>query len=191
MFLVVFAIVVSAIAYYLYHELHEKRKNLPPGPPPWPIVGNILQLDENEAEKTLARWGKQYGPVFTIWMPVPHVIVNDYELMKETFLKQGDIFTGRPDTFMMREFASGKYGLFFSKDELWREQRGFSLHVLRDFGVGRNVLESKILEQARELVSLLHQSKGPTQLKTALGVRIVFAIIQQLNLKFFSLRLVT
>jgi hypothetical protein len=184
MFIVVFAIVVSAIAHYLYHELHEKRKNLPPGPTPWPIVGNILQLDQNHVEKTLAQWGKQYGPVFTIWMPVPFVIVNDYELMKETFLKQSDIFTGRPETFLTREFSSGNYGLVFAKDELWREQRRFSLHVLRDFGVGRNVLEPKILEQARELVSILHQSKGPTQLKTVFGVRIVFACIPQLNQSF-------
>ena len=104
--------------------------------------------------------------------------------MKKTFLKQSDIFTGRPETFLMREFATGNYGLVFSKDDLWREQRRFSLHVLRDFGVGRNVLEPKILEQARELVNILHQTKGPTQLKTALGVRIVFACIPQLNQSF-------
>uniref|UniRef100_A0A914WJ52 Cytochrome P450 n=1 Tax=Plectus sambesii TaxID=2011161 RepID=A0A914WJ52_9BILA len=160
-------IVIAAIAYFLYRELYGKRKDLPPGPTPWPIIGNIPQLDLNHPEKSLIQWGKQYGPVFTIWMPVPFVIVNDYDLMKESFLKQGDVFAGRPKTFIMQELARGNYGLVFARDELWREQRRFALHVLRDFGVGRNVLEPKILDQARELISILHSTKGPTQLKPA------------------------
>uniref|UniRef100_A0A914WHC8 Cytochrome P450 n=1 Tax=Plectus sambesii TaxID=2011161 RepID=A0A914WHC8_9BILA len=161
-------IVVAAIAYFLYLELYGKRKGLPPGPTPWPIVGNILQLDLKHPEKSLVQWGKQYGPVFTIWMPAPFVIVNDYDLMKESFLKQGDIFAGRPEMFLLRELSKGNYGLVFARDELWREQRRFALHVLRDFGVGRNMLEPKILDQTRELISILHSTKGPTQLKPAL-----------------------
>uniref|UniRef100_A0A914X7R8 Cytochrome P450 n=1 Tax=Plectus sambesii TaxID=2011161 RepID=A0A914X7R8_9BILA len=161
-------IVIAAIAYFLYRELYGKREGLPPGPTPWPVVGNILQLDLKHPEKSLVQWGKQYGPVFTIWMPVPFVIVNDYDLMKESFLKQGDIFAGRPETFIMRQLAKGNFGLVFARDELWREQRRFALHVLRDFGVGRNMLEPKILDQARELISILHSTKGPTQLKPAL-----------------------
>uniref|UniRef100_A0A914WPL1 Cytochrome P450 n=1 Tax=Plectus sambesii TaxID=2011161 RepID=A0A914WPL1_9BILA len=166
---VIAAIVIAAIAYFLYRELYGKRKDLPPGPTPWPIVGNILQLDFNRPEQSLIQWGKQYGPVFTIWMPVPFVIVNDYDLMKESFLKQGDIFVGRPKTFLLNDIAKGNYGLVFARDELWREQRRFALHTLRNFGVGRNMLEPKILDQARELISILHSTKGPTQLKPALA----------------------
>uniref|UniRef100_A0A914W9B2 Cytochrome P450 n=1 Tax=Plectus sambesii TaxID=2011161 RepID=A0A914W9B2_9BILA len=153
-------VIASVIAYYLYRELYGKRKNLPPGPTPWPVAGNLLQLDNVHPEKTLFDWGKKYGPVFTVWLPLPMVVVNDYDLMKETFLKQGDTFADRPDLFLFKALVKGNYGLFFTNGKMWRENRRFSLHALRDFGVGRNTLQPQIMDQALQLVDLLHNSAG-------------------------------
>lgn len=166
-------LVGSAIAYYLYREFYGKRKNLPPGPTPWPIVGNILQLDQAHPEKTLSEWGKKYGPVFTIWLPQPMVIIGDYEMMKETFLKRGDAFAGRPELFLFKELLNGNYGLVFSSGKMWRENRRFSLHALRDFGIGRNSLEPQIMDQAHQLVAYLHDTAGnPVALREPFTVRI-------------------
>jgi hypothetical protein len=40
--------------------------------------------------------------------------------------------------------------------EKWREQRRFSLHVLRDFGVGRALIEEKIMNQVDYLMEHLN-----------------------------------
>lgn len=50
----------------------------------------------------------------------------------------------RPRTYLQDQIFYGNHGLVFSDGPLWKEQRRFALHVLRDFGFGRNVMEEKI-----------------------------------------------
>ena len=45
--------------------------------------------------------------------------------------------------------------IFFSDGPLWRHNRRFALHTLRDFGVGRNLMEVKIMNQTNWLLSEL------------------------------------
>ncbi len=43
---------------------------------------------------------------------------------------------------------------FFSSDRpLWRNNRRFALHTLRDFGVGKNLMEEKIMRQTDWLMN--------------------------------------
>lgn len=52
---------------------------------------------------------------------------------------------------------SSSYGIVLSTGDLWKEQRRFSLQVLRSFGLGRNVMEDKIMTEARRLSSYLQE----------------------------------
>uniref|UniRef100_A0A914W8C6 Cytochrome P450 n=1 Tax=Plectus sambesii TaxID=2011161 RepID=A0A914W8C6_9BILA len=163
----------SFIAYFFFHHLYGKRRNLPPGPTPWPVFGNIFHLDAKYPDRQLVEWKKIYGPVFTVWLPGPMVIVADYDVMKETFVKQGEPYSGRPNSVLNNELYRGNYGLFFATGLIWKENRRFTLHVLRDFGFGRNTLEPLVMEQARELVSELHKTTKPINIRdpflTAMG----------------------
>ncbi len=47
----------------------------------------------------------------------------------------------------MTAYAGGNFGVLHADGPAWKEQRRFSLHVLRDFGFGRNLMEQKILEE--------------------------------------------
>ena len=47
-----------------------------------PIVGNMLQFDFANIHKTMLKWKKEYGGIFTIWAPKPNVVVSDHEVKK-------------------------------------------------------------------------------------------------------------
>lgn len=86
-----------------------RRSTLPPGPFPWPILGNLLQLDPVQPQKTCQKWSKVYGPVFTVWLgSQPMVMVTDYELMKDALTKHGDQLSQRPRIYAYDYFTRGK-----------------------------------------------------------------------------------
>ena len=68
--------------------------------------------------------------------------------MKTIFVKNGDKVADRPHPKIAEIFFEGNYGLIFNDNSFWRSQRRFALHVLRDFGLGRPILEQTIADQA-------------------------------------------
>jgi hypothetical protein len=42
------------------------------------------------------------------------------------------------------ECLGGKYGVIFTDGEIWRDQRRFALHVLRNFGLGKNLMQERV-----------------------------------------------
>ena len=44
-------------------------------------------------------------------------------------------------------------GIFSTDGEIWKEQRRFSIHILREFGVGKSVLADKIHEEMHHLIA--------------------------------------
>lgn len=38
-------------------------KRLPPGPKPWPIIGNVLDVPSEQAWKTYAQWSERWGNI--------------------------------------------------------------------------------------------------------------------------------
>ncbi|XP_078517159.1 cytochrome P450 2G1-like isoform X3 [Lissotriton helveticus] len=70
--------------------------NLPPGPYPFPFIGNALQLSGGEVVQILQRLSKTYGPVFTVYMGSRRVVVLwGYEAVKEALVDQAEEFSGR------------------------------------------------------------------------------------------------
>lgn len=74
---------------FLFHQFYWRRKNLPPGPVPLPIVGNIFQIDGKNFDKQFLQWKKIYGDIITLWLPSPQIFVLNTEvghLEKKHFL---------------------------------------------------------------------------------------------------------
>ncbi|CAJ0962471.1 unnamed protein product, partial [Mesorhabditis belari] len=131
----------------LFYELYWKRRNYPPGPIPLPIFGNLLEIAKAPpGYEAFRKWRKDHGSVFTFWLSLkPIVVIADFDQMRETIVKDGDKFT---DRFSFEDFnrfiRGGLYGILTSNGEIWREQRRFTLHTLRDFGMGRNLMETRV-----------------------------------------------
>uniref|UniRef100_A0A5F9DR79 unspecific monooxygenase n=1 Tax=Oryctolagus cuniculus TaxID=9986 RepID=A0A5F9DR79_RABIT len=72
------------------------RGKLPPGPTPFPIIGNILQIDVKDISKSPTKVSERYGPVFTVYLGMkPTVVLHGYKAVKEALVDLGEEFAGR------------------------------------------------------------------------------------------------
>jgi hypothetical protein len=85
-------------------------------------------------------WRKTYGKVYTVWFGLrPLVVVADYNLMVETFIKDADTFIGRGDEDdYVKLVRGGMQGVTQIDGQLWLDQRRFVMRSLRNFGLGSN-----------------------------------------------------
>ena len=97
-------VVLCLLSALVYYSTMSQRSSppLPPGPRGFPILG-VLPLMGNQPQHTVQRWWHQYGDVMSVYMGSRLVlIVSGMEAMKECFVRQSDIFSGRPNNYFKR-----------------------------------------------------------------------------------------
>ncbi|KAI4328921.1 hypothetical protein L6164_021236 [Bauhinia variegata] len=102
------ALVTKIIQSWLEGKYLDKSKRLPPGPPRWPIVGNLLQLGALP-HRDLASLCDKYGPlVFLKLGSVDAITTNEPDIIREILLRQDNIFASRPNTLAAVHLAYGR-----------------------------------------------------------------------------------
>ncbi|KAJ8335085.1 hypothetical protein SKAU_G00407240 [Synaphobranchus kaupii] len=136
------------------------RYKFPPGPKPWPLIGNLNILNLKFPQNTMCKLAEQYGAVFTFHMGrKKYVIVTGYEAVKEALVTQADDFGERGLPASKKLNFNGK-GIIFAGGESWKTMRRFALSTLRDFGMGRSTMEDRIIEEAQQLLEVFAQYQG-------------------------------
>ncbi|XP_063771263.1 cytochrome P450 2C5-like isoform X2 [Pseudophryne corroboree] len=87
------------------------------------------------------------------------VILTGYETVKDALVNHADEFSGRPKIPLFHELTKG-HGVIFSNNENWKVMRRFTLSTLRDFGMGKQPIESRIDEESDCLVEKINSYKG-------------------------------
>lgn len=139
-------LIVALTVLFLFHQFWWRRRNLPDGPTPLPFVGNVLSFWKSERfEYKFLEWREKYGPIYTYWLgPMAVITVNDYKVAQEMFVKT-DLYNDRaPIEALDNATRGGIYGIIDTSGHLWKEQRRFALKTLRDFGLGKNKMQSNV-----------------------------------------------
>ncbi|KAF8368024.1 hypothetical protein PRIPAC_85853 [Pristionchus pacificus] len=157
MLIVLFLLSIAAVVYYFGIN---RIMGLPPGPPPLPLLGNMLSFNWN-LDKVLLDWKSRYGRVFTVWLPFPMVVIGDHELLQEHVVKNGDVYLAkRNPEQLMQLMSGGLYGLVFEDNDMVKEQRKFALKTLHEVGFGSASLEDTVHHYALETVDRWGKSDG-------------------------------
>ncbi|KAL5578883.1 hypothetical protein UlMin_011325 [Ulmus minor] len=103
-------------------------KNLPPGPPGWPVVGNLIQviLQRRHFIFVVRDLREKYGPIFTMQMGQRTlIIVTSSNLIHEALVQRGPEFASRPaDSPIRLLFSVGKCAINSAEyGPLWRALR--------------------------------------------------------------------
>ncbi|XP_036407372.1 cytochrome P450 2U1-like [Megalops cyprinoides] len=187
---VVVALVAFSAFYYALHKLKSSRdfSNIPPGPKPWPLVGNcghflipgfILKWlrkchggnDETKdsspvlPQVILMEQSKLYGNMYSIFVGSQLVVIlTGYEIVRDALANRADVFSDRPDVPIITIMTKRRGIVFAPYGSVWRQQRKFCHATLRNFGLGKLSLEPCIQEELAfvktELLRLSKDASG-------------------------------
>ena len=95
-----------------------------PGPPAWPWVGNLLQLDRDRVHQTVEDWAARFGPLFRIQLgQTPFLVVGDHLAIAGMLRDRPDGFRRPPRLEIIWREMGLAPGVFGANGEDWRRQR--------------------------------------------------------------------
>ncbi|KAF2634232.1 cytochrome P450 [Massarina eburnea CBS 473.64] len=101
--------VLAALAWLLLLlPVGRRAKNLPPGPPTLPIIGNLHQIPKTGAHYKFTEWARTYGGIFSLKLgPSTAVVITDRRLVKQLLDKKGNIYSNRPQMHVANDLITG------------------------------------------------------------------------------------
>ena len=157
-------------------KTYGKRKNMPPGPFPFPLIGNLHQAGGFKAF-TLEKLREKYGEIYTLSMPSGYVVfVNDVESAREALLEKKDILDGRllENMYPITEFLEGKDIVTADFNERYLFRRTIFHLAMNTFGGNKQKSEENIFHAVQRLIGKIENFDGkPFNPKRYIGLAIV------------------
>ncbi|KAF3943009.1 hypothetical protein CMV_030394 [Castanea mollissima] len=154
----------------------------PPGPKPWPIIGN-LNLIGSHPPQSLHKLAQKYGPIMKLKFGSFPVVVASSPQMAKEFLKTHDnVFASRPKTAAGKYTAYNYHNITWSPyGPYWRQSRKIFLSELFSSKQLESYQYIRVEEMRAFLSRLCILSGKPVMLKDHL-FRLTLSIISRIAL---------
>ncbi|XP_024531366.1 cytochrome P450 703A2 isoform X1 [Selaginella moellendorffii] len=133
----------------------KENRNLPPGPPGWPIIGNLMQLGPLP-HRTMAGWCQKYGPlVYCRLGSTPTITASSPQMIRELLWTQDETFASRPRTTAGKLMAYHDQNVGLAPyDAHWKLMRRICVEHLLTTRRMEGFQKSRA-EEARDLVQIM------------------------------------
>ncbi|KAL5549039.1 hypothetical protein UlMin_004270 [Ulmus minor] len=136
---------------------HLKTSSLPPGPFPWPILGNLLQLGKDPLHIALKRFSQTHGPLFRLKLGTQLVVVGSSPAAAIEILKTNDRnlsarYVPEAIPFKSSELNNFSIGWVLECNESWKHSRMLcrsELFSAKALGSQASIREKKAMEMLR------------------------------------------
>ena len=107
-----------------------------PGPPAWPLVGNLTQVHPTSVHRDVEAWARRYGPLFRMTFGrTPVLVVSSHELVGAVLRDRPDGFRRPALTARVAHEMGGREGVFMAEGQAWRDQRRMVMAALAPHAV--------------------------------------------------------
>ncbi|XP_021961917.1 farnesoate epoxidase [Folsomia candida] len=170
------AVIISLIIYYFLLKNDHSSKE-PPGPKPWPIIGNLSDLAKASDNMTLSMGilAEKYGEIYSLKIGSKRtVILTSKEAMQAIFTNEATFARDFTGMFADRSFNKN-LGIAFSHGEVWEKLRPWAFKTLKEHGFGKSAdMEHFIQVSSQRLFSSIDGKIGTYKKSCDLDVELLF-----------------
>ncbi|XP_042022527.1 cytochrome P450 84A1-like [Salvia splendens] len=147
--LLIISIIIPLLAMFLLSKFRAKR--YPPGPPGWPVIGNMSLMDQL-THRGLAQLAKKYGGIFHLRMGFLHMVaVSSPDVARQVLQAQDNIFSNRPATIAISYLTYDRADMAFAHyGPFWRQMR--KLCVMKLFSRKRAESWDSVRDEVDDMV---------------------------------------
>ncbi|KAN0042728.1 hypothetical protein ACTA71_012651 [Dictyostelium dimigraforme] len=166
-------VVIILIYFFISINLKNLKKRRPPSPISFPIIGNLFSLLNNQPQYILFKYYKKYGKIFQLqYGNVNTVVLCEYDILKEAFIENGDVFIERFNK-LSKKFKSSE-NIVNSNGLIWKKLQSISIQELSP-NIKIKKYEPMIIDEANKLIENLNQqSKSGEIYDPTLNIKICF-----------------
>ncbi|KAI0080132.1 cytochrome P450 [Panus rudis PR-1116 ss-1] len=116
---------ISVLLWRRHRSKTVRNLDLPPGPTPLPVLGNVFDIPMSQPWLAFASMSEKYGDI--VYMRIlnqPIIVLSSTEAIYELLEKRGSIYSGRPKGVMTHDLVGSEWVLALAGyGERWRRLR--------------------------------------------------------------------